>query len=1634
MKSKEPLRTKDERQPASEPLLRSAAKPQGKNGQGTMVHIQRTVGNQAAQRLLSSKGLAIMDRGHEQEKAAERNAEAIGAGRKPEPATLTNSGLAQASPAREGATAATRFSNGVAGTPAPAAPTSSRTIAPDSPAAYSGGKISAGVRGNEGPPAGANVNSGQPLPLSVRRFFEQKFQHDLGGVRLYLDDRKTQPTAAWQPSTNIAGRSMVAANGLNADAVGLPFVQTRLRLGQSDDRYEHEAEQFADRVTNGGSPEPLSRGGSAMGKTLNAAAASLVLRALQSSPGQPLSPALRRRFEPSLPVPISSVRLHANAEAAAAADALGAQAFTTGSDIVFGVHQFNPATRAGRSLIAHELAHVAQQSAAGPGPQAHTPGLLQRRDKDTEEKSTDVSATDEVAEEQSKYKWINYAKAAEKNRKWFDLLKLRDMNPLAPYDPFNTPNAFINRVVAWQLAVSRRSGSEPSFSEFIFAASEEQAKVREGSRPTVLAGLGSVAKTLAKGTFKPGLNVGVDGVIGPSTLWTMMVAEEIAVGTKEGWQKLKAAKIPFEMVDFDELTPGAYDVTWSEVHAFQFNKAKYKADWTTLVQASTAFETFEEMDYLPDLDADFLRDLFFVGELPDAPELTDEDLIAIMARCYEGEALEVLASVTELDRDYLAATDIERLVLQKKPDWSLQFSLRMGETQWARAQKLIDDLELDTPAAAAPALTRLQENNGNPPPGQPLSALVVVVRLPRKDKQFYKDTAKKYVEDKIALEKAASEATQDYLAKLQKTYKERMEGTPDLEKSDAAAFLELLTGDAFDSAQKTLQSQNSGNIPGVEIIQKLQPRTGADKASKLYALAKEKDYLIVQLSDNKDERFPLPLRQIDASRAAAVANGKSPFMFDFIDTPHAAFHGYTPTRFTARKTKDGAQLATGPYELVEGEGARSWESWKYRITHDFSTFDPVLIEVNEFNPDAGFLVRSARQIGGTDKIVAQYFWTLGGSLPNLSEQLWSAQTKINIMGWVDAVLTVVALSSLVSAPLIAGTEAAGTTAAAEIGEAAITAAMRRALFIALRKFVISEVIGETLNRISYYVNSDPDVPEGLKKAWNGLMIALLIYGGTKLVRQGIKAYRNIGTGALRAEVENLEKQLDAQVSGVKSDVSASEAAAEAEIEKGTTEKFKEATAAEGAQQPSGAGRVRSDDPRAEGVTTKPEPTLTPEDTSALRKALGDDVAAALEGQTNEPTRKRLAQIKDPGAIQKLVEAFKPKELAKILAAMEIDVLAEFAKKLDKEGLTNLLKAFSGKPSGVRLMRAFATDPLRLSALLGAFDGPNLMSLAENPGAERFFVVAQLVDPAILGQALKRMGSGKAGSMARFRNLLEAVGPERTAQVLNTYTPGEISARWRREGQLSAAQKVTSLAIKLDRPTVNRARLGAVAAVQGDRPRVFSASDIGTFYAVGPEAKAPAGVRSILAALRTATAAAVTRLNELIERAAKGMVTSADLQALPPEARATVEAFLDAGAKDLNRDALYGSAVQYLAEAELRRAYGGTLPKGLLPRKIEVRVGKTLIPDLQLVLTLDEDLRFPEKNTSERVVFDWTTKGQAGKIEKYAGGTPPVTYGVELIQPGPPPVPASPSGLPVIVPGKIGEPPKIENPPPEKSSE
>lgn len=87
--------------------------------------------------------------------------------------------------------------------------------------------------------------------------------------------------------------------------------------------------------------------------------------AITSETAQPLEPSVRRRFETGFGCDFSGVRVHAGPAAAAAARDLHAQAYTVGTDIHFAEGRFRPHTAQGQHLLAHELAHVLQQSRGG---------------------------------------------------------------------------------------------------------------------------------------------------------------------------------------------------------------------------------------------------------------------------------------------------------------------------------------------------------------------------------------------------------------------------------------------------------------------------------------------------------------------------------------------------------------------------------------------------------------------------------------------------------------------------------------------------------------------------------------------------------------------------------------------------------------------------------------------------------------------------------------------------------------------------------------------------------------------------------------------------------------------------------------------------------------------------------------------------------------------------------------------------------------------------------------------------------------------------------------------------------------------------------------------------------------------
>jgi Domain of unknown function (DUF4157) len=121
---------------------------------------------------------------------------------------------------------------------------------------------------------------------------------------------------------------------------------------------EAQADAAAGRIV-GAAPSPRRGAG-----PIPAEAPALALAARSTS--EPLDAATRTEIEPQLGVDLGGVRVHADAEAATAAKALDANAFTIDRDVYFGAGRYEPHGSEGRRLLAHELSHVVQQGGGNP--------------------------------------------------------------------------------------------------------------------------------------------------------------------------------------------------------------------------------------------------------------------------------------------------------------------------------------------------------------------------------------------------------------------------------------------------------------------------------------------------------------------------------------------------------------------------------------------------------------------------------------------------------------------------------------------------------------------------------------------------------------------------------------------------------------------------------------------------------------------------------------------------------------------------------------------------------------------------------------------------------------------------------------------------------------------------------------------------------------------------------------------------------------------------------------------------------------------------------------------------------------------------------------------------------------------
>ncbi|MEQ9486410.1 eCIS core domain-containing protein [Coleofasciculus sp. F4-SAH-05] len=167
----------------------------------------------------------------------------------------------------------------------------------------------------------------------------------------------------------------------------LPPLQPKLTIGQPGDQYEQEADRVARQVVDHINAPPkiqakethqpmsvgerkpskldhlpvsrVQRYGTGGDKAASPDLESSIQRARGG--GQPLGDGIRERMEGAFGADFSGVRVHTDGTSDQLNQSIQAKAFTTGQDVFFRKGAYEPGSRGGQELLAHELTHVVQQ-------------------------------------------------------------------------------------------------------------------------------------------------------------------------------------------------------------------------------------------------------------------------------------------------------------------------------------------------------------------------------------------------------------------------------------------------------------------------------------------------------------------------------------------------------------------------------------------------------------------------------------------------------------------------------------------------------------------------------------------------------------------------------------------------------------------------------------------------------------------------------------------------------------------------------------------------------------------------------------------------------------------------------------------------------------------------------------------------------------------------------------------------------------------------------------------------------------------------------------------------------------------------------------------------------------------------
>jgi len=255
----------------------------------------------------------------------------------------------------------------------------------DSPAEREADQVAAQVTSGQGQPTSLLVDDGpvQPGQMLKSQFIERlraevtaAADAELGPmysaigcpqIEQYFGRYAGQPASAGEA---LVRRYAPATRTARTAADMIPAVVARVREGVRQWRDTGQAP--ADVAAMAPAASSGAAAGPAQAQALRAPGGGETLASLEAElgPGQSLDGATASRMSDALGIDVSAARIHAGPVASRKAAEAGALAFAVGPNIVMGAGAPGAGTIEGDALIAHELAHTAQQAEAASDPVA----------------------------------------------------------------------------------------------------------------------------------------------------------------------------------------------------------------------------------------------------------------------------------------------------------------------------------------------------------------------------------------------------------------------------------------------------------------------------------------------------------------------------------------------------------------------------------------------------------------------------------------------------------------------------------------------------------------------------------------------------------------------------------------------------------------------------------------------------------------------------------------------------------------------------------------------------------------------------------------------------------------------------------------------------------------------------------------------------------------------------------------------------------------------------------------------------------------------------------------------------------------------------------------------------------------